>query len=276
MLALKKGSADPVVTKILRDHPDLREWEPWPLEATAEAAPAPAVAGSGGYAGSAPAAPVARATIKVEPVWKLTGSVASLLDALGMKGTEYWTQEECVDALKRYADSKQLWRQNNRKRIGLDDLLMQAACGDEEDASRGFSLEGLADHVLSNLKPYHRVTAPQGGAAGGFKVSTRPGKPPNVSIKAATRRGHPVTLAVGLEAYGVDLESFAGQLQKSLAASTAVETAPQLAVMVQGFLDEKLTDKVMELGVPAESIQNEVKKGQHQKKTKQATNIRKT
>merc|ERR1711974_383601 len=91
-----------------------------------------------------------------------------------------------------------------------------------------------------------------------------------------TRRGHSVTLVHGLEAYGVDLEALASTLQKALATSVAVEEATatcQPGIMVQGFWDQAVVDWLGRVGVPGESVQNQAKKGQTQKKAKQASNI---
>eukprot|EP00411_Alexandrium_monilatum_P045529 CAMPEP_0175445392 /NCGR_PEP_ID=MMETSP0095-20121207/59725_1 /TAXON_ID=311494 /ORGANISM="Alexandrium monilatum, Strain CCMP3105" /LENGTH=595 /DNA_ID=CAMNT_0016745621 /DNA_START=1 /DNA_END=1788 /DNA_ORIENTATION=- len=263
VLALKKGSADPVVTRICRDHPDVSSWRPWPRSATAEAA----AEGGGSEGGSGSAA----ATIAIETVWRPGARLAPLLDATGVQAPEdgCWTREQLAEVLKRYADAKDLWMKNNRKRMTLDELLSGLA--GEGDASS--HLDGLVDRTLRSLQVCHRVSTPQGGAQGGVRRTVRPGRPPVVQVRTDTRRGHAVTLAHGLEAYGVDMDALASCLQKALAASASVEREPQVAVVVQGFWDVAVADWMQRIGIPAESIQQQAKKGQQQKKTKQATNI---
>ncbi|CAK8987272.1 unnamed protein product [Durusdinium trenchii] len=143
-------------------------------------------------------------------------------------------------------------------------------------SGQSYSLDGLADDVLRTLPLCHRVTAPQGGAAGGFRRYVRPGKPPVVQVRTDTRRGHHVTLIHGLEAYGIDMQALAAELQKALASAATVEQASPTqvaAVMVQGFWDVAVAEWLGKAGVPAESILQQAKKGQQQKKAKQASNI---
>lgn len=272
-LALKKHSAEPIVTKVEFDHPDLREWQPWPRGSTAEAAEAAGEGGSGSGASSA------SARITVEAVFRIN-KCADLVGALGAGDAPasddgVWTREDLAQALKSYVDSRKLWMQNNRKRLRPDDLLLGLISSKDLNLGEnsGLPLDGLVDRVLSGLPACHRVTAPQGGAVGGVKVSVRPGKPPTVQVKTDTRRGHHVTLAYGLEAYGVEMEAFAALLQKALACSATVESQPQVAVMVQGFWDVAVVDWLTKVGIPEDSIQHQVKKGQQQKKVKQATNV---
>lgn len=272
-LALKKSSADPIVTRIFRDHPDLIQWKPWPKEVTAEAEEPK---------GTQEPSSLASASIKIEVVWRI-GKLKPLLEALKLEGPAdgCWTKEDCTEALKSYADSNTLWLKNNRKRIGPDSLLCSLLDSEPQASSSGsgFSLEGLVDHVVRSLPLCHRVTAPQGGAAGGVKCYVRPGKPPVVQVRTDTRRGHHVTLIHGLEAYGVDMQALAATLQKALASAAAVEEASPnqaAAVMVQGFWDVAAVEWLAKAGIPSESILHQAKKGQQQKKAKQASNIVKT
>lgn len=272
-IALKKNAAEPTVTKVFRDHPDVREWRPWPKSETAEAADVTTGSGEGKLS-----------SIEVEPVWRIA-KLKSLVDALGVEtakvmdeGDGHCTRSECSAALKNYADRKELWQKNNRKRIGLDDLLQGLVSGSKggDDWATAHSLEGLTDKILANLPPCHRVLVPQGGAIGGFKKSVRSGKPPVVQVRTDTRRGHSVTLIHGLEAYGVDMDALAACLQKALATSVAVEEASaqiQAGIMVQGFWDKACSQWLEKIGVPSESVQNAAKKGQQQKKVKQGSNI---
>lgn len=284
-LALKKGAADPVVTRIFRDHPDLREWKPWPKSVTAEATECVSGAeASGGYpsVGSG----VARlANIDVQSVWRLSKPVLALFESLSLEPPEdgCWTKADCVAVLRAYADRKELWLRNNKKRVGPDsflEALLGGGSGTQEDqhtsGGAGYSLDGLADNLLSRCSAAHRVAAPQGGAAGGVKRSVRSGRPPVVQVRTDTRRGHSVTLIHGLEAYGMDMDMLVTVLQKTLATSVAVEGASdstQAGVMVQGFWDVAVVDWLGKVGIPPESIQHQAKKGQQQKKVKQASNI---
>ncbi|CAE7253867.1 Eif2d [Symbiodinium natans] len=192
-IALKKSS-DPVMTRIFRDHPDVREWKPWPKHVTAEADEAPAEA-----AGKDATCP--SAAIQIEIVWKMI-KMKPIIEVLKteMPSDECWTREECLQAVKSYADARELWLKNNRKRIGPDGLLLAAMQHTQsEEPPSSLSLDALADNLLRTLPLCHRVTAPQGGAAGGVKTSVRPGKPPSVQVRTDTRRGHNVTLVHGLE-----------------------------------------------------------------------------
>lgn len=275
-IALKSNSPEPIVTRIFRNHPDVQEWQPWTAEATAEAAEG----GSDDKGGPS-------ATISVESVWKVA-KLAALLGVLGSSQAEVqdgvWTREDCLEALKRYADAKGLWLRNNKKRIGPDDLLQgligEAAVAEREGAL-SLSLDSVADCILGNLQAWHRVITPQGGAAGGLKTSIRSGKPPIVQIRNDTRRGHNVTLVHGLEAYGMDMEALAACLQKALATSASVEEASgsvQAGVLVQGFWEVSIMKWLEKAGIPQESMQQQGCKARaHQteskRKVKQATNI---
>lgn len=268
-IALKKNSPEPVVTKIFRDHPDVIEWKPWPRSATAEAEQS---SGAGGSSGAV-------ASIEVQPVWRVGAKAKPLLEALGGEGPGApedgcWSREECAQVCRLYADKKQLWAPNNKKRLAPDAVLqglLGAAAG-----GANLSLDGLVEQVLGGMKPAHRVAAPQGGAVGGIRRTVRDGKPPVVRVRTDTRKGHSVTLVHGLEAYGVDLEAFASCLTKALATSVAVEEAAptvEPGIMVQGFWDVAVVAWLGKVGVPTESVQHQAKKGQTQKKAKQATNI---
>merc|ERR1712232_328091 len=88
------------------------------------------------------------------------------------------------------------------------------------------SLDSLMDRILGKMQQAHRVTTPQGGAAGGFKKVVRNGKPPAVQVRTDTRRGHHVTLAHGLVVWyrhglvrGGPPKSFSLQLQRGIAAA---------------------------------------------------------
>lgn len=260
-IALKAKAPEPVVTKICRDHPDVREWKPWPRSETAEAAEPGDSKGSAG--------PVAR--VEVEPVWR-AAKLKALLEAVGSAPEDgCLSREECIEVLKRYADEKGLWQKNNRKRLAPDELLL-GLLGEDS----GLSLDGATDKLLGSLPACHRVAIPQGGAIGGMKRSVRQGKPPVVQVRTDTRRGHSVTLIHGLEAYGVDMEAFAACLQKALATSAVYEEQSsdhQAAIMVQGFWDQACAEWLGKIGVPAASVQATAKKGQQQKKVKQGTNI---
>ncbi|CAE7570676.1 Eif2d, partial [Symbiodinium pilosum] len=77
-------------------------------------------------------------------------------------------------------------------------------------------------------------------------------------------------------AYGVNMEAFASALQKALASAAAVEEAsPTQAagIMVQGFWDVAAVEWLVKVGIPQECVQHQAKKGQQQKKAKQASNI---
>ncbi|CAE7300816.1 Eif2d [Symbiodinium sp. CCMP2456] len=268
-IAMKKSS-DPVMTRIFRDHPDIREWKPWPKHVTAEADEAPAEAA--GKDANCPSA-----AIQIELVWKIV-KLKPILEVLKteMPLDECWTREECSQAVKLYADARDLWLKNNRKRIGPDPLLHSALQTQSEESAASMSPDAVTDNILRTLPLCHRVTAPQGGAAGGVKTSVRPGKPPSVQVRTDTRRGHNVTLIQGLEAYGVNMEAFASSLQKALASAAVVEEAsPTQAacVMVQGFWDVAVMDWLVKVGIPSECILHQAKKGQQQKKAKQASNI---
>lgn len=261
-LALKKGSSDPIITKIFRNHPEYIDWKPWHRDATEEA-----VSGT-----STDAVGNAAARITVESVWKAGKKLSGLLEAVpGSIEPEdgAWLPSDVSDLLKRYVDARDLWQKNNRKRFAPDGLLAPLLC------EGSFSLESATDHVVASMQPCHRVSVPQGGAAGGVKRTIRSGKPPAVQVRTDTRRGHAVTLVCGLENYGVDMEALAGLLQKALASSATVEQDPQLAVMVQGFWEVAVVDWLAKAGIPTESIQTTAKKGQKQKKTSVASNIRK-
>ncbi|CAK8987335.1 unnamed protein product [Durusdinium trenchii] len=251
-LALKKNSSDPIVTRIFRDHPDVTSWKPWPKEATAE------VEESKGTDSSP-----TEASIQIEVVWRI-GKLKPLLEELKTEAADgCWTREDCAAALKAYADSHELWLKNNKKRIGPDALLCSLISSElEVQSGQSYSLDGLADDVLRTLPLCHRVTAPQGGAAGGFRRYVRPGKPPVVQVRTDTRRGHHVTLIHGLEAYGIDMQALAAELQKALASAATVEQASPTqvaAVMVQGFWDVAVAEWLGKAGVPAESILQQVR-----------------
>lgn len=268
-IAMKKSS-DPVMTRIFRDHPDIREFKPWPKHVTAEADEAPAEAA--GKDANCPSA-----AIQIELVWKIV-KLKPILEVLKteMPSDECWTREECSQAVKLYADARDLWLKNNRKRIGPDPLLLSALQTPSEESAASMSPDAVTDSILRALPLCHRVTAPQGGAAGGVKTSIRPGKPPSVQVRTDTRRGHNVTLIQGLEAYGVNMEAFASSLQKALASAAVVEEAsPTQAacIMVQGFWDVAVMDWLVKVGIPSECILHQAKKGQQQKKAKQASNI---
>ncbi|OLP91097.1 Eukaryotic translation initiation factor 2D [Symbiodinium microadriaticum] len=191
-IAMKKSS-DPVMTRIFRDHPDIREWKPWPKHVTAEADEAPAEAA--GKDANCPSA-----AIQIELVWKIV-KLKPILEVLKaeMPSDECWTRDECFQAVKLYADARDLWLKNNRKRIGPDPLLHSVLQTPSEESAASMSPDAVTDNILRTLPLCHRVTAPQGGAAGGLKTSVRPGKPPSVQVRTDTRRGHNVTLIQGLE-----------------------------------------------------------------------------
>eukprot|EP00397_Hematodinium_sp_SG-2012_P019107 GEMP01019619.1.p1 GENE.GEMP01019619.1~~GEMP01019619.1.p1 ORF type:complete len:543 (+),score=145.64 GEMP01019619.1:93-1721(+) len=220
------------LTLIVRNHEELIEFEPWVLTEESEG-------------------DMSARCLRVEHVW----TVPERLKPLWNK--DVITAEECAERVKIYADKKDLWATNNRKRIGPDDLLRHEG-----------TVAVVSSKLLEDMKASHRVSESFGGET---KVKIRPGPPPKVQVRTCTRKGHNVTLVSGLDKYGVDLHLLCGDLKHKLAASTAVEGSD---IMVQGLWNETVSKLLADQwNVPLDAMDNKAKKALNEKKTKQATNI---
>jgi len=279
-------SGDVKVTSIVRNNQDLREFQPWPAEEEADFAGAIGGAAASGASGAAVGGGVDfAASVVMEPVWKLhPASVwAPVFQACSgaLETPEHASVDEVAAALKAYADAKELWQKSNRKKAALDGALraiLASGGASIEDFESGLPVPALAEKALERAgRPCHRATVPQRGAAGGNKVTIRPGHMPEVAVRTEQRRGHNVTLILGLEAYGVDLDRFAEAMKRTVASSTGVEPVAEgstlHAVMVQGFWDQAAMAKVVDAGIPKTAVKDYAKKGQVQKKEKQGTNV---
>jgi len=216
--------------RIRRDDENLSSFEPWELADEAEV-------------------DFSSRCLLVETVWVVPERLRTLWEK------QVITAEECDEGIRLYANSKDLWMANNRKRIGPDSLLQHEGV-----------VSVVGEKMRENMQASHRVSETFGGET---KVKIRPGHPPKVQVRTATRRGHNVTLVSGLHNYAVDLKLLCDQLKKRFAASTAVEDKD---IMMQGLWNnsvEKLL--VEEWNLPLDAVNNQAKL--KEKKIKQATNI---
>mmetsp|Transcript_82578 Transcript_82578/g.220760 ORF Transcript_82578/g.220760 Transcript_82578/m.220760 type:complete len:566 (-) Transcript_82578:7-1704(-) len=248
LLRMKPKGSEHLLVEISRKASDYTEFRPWPKDVTAAAVEDGASDGA-----------VAR--FQVEVLGKVAPSAAVLFG-----NVEFVTQEQVVSVLRDYANQKSLWAANNRKKVQGDEVLC-AVFGEAEVAG---TVEQLSAQFMKGCKKFHKVTAPQRGAAAGTKTSIRPGAPPKVTIRTDTRRGHAVTLVRGLDQYGLDAEELAAELKKVLAGSTTVEDGE---LMVQGFWDVALKNHLDKAGVPPDSLDVKAGSGKSQKKDKKASNV---
>mmetsp|Transcript_56466 Transcript_56466/g.121188 ORF Transcript_56466/g.121188 Transcript_56466/m.121188 type:complete len:566 (+) Transcript_56466:20-1717(+) len=248
LLRLKPKGSEHFLVEIVRKASEYAEFRPWPKDVTAAA----------GEEGGSDAA-VAR--FQVEVLGKLAPSAAVLFGK-----SEYVTHEQVATILRDYGNENTLWAANNKKKMQGDEVL----CSVFGEAEVVGTVEQLSTQFMKGCKKFHRVTAPQRGAAAGMKTSIRPGAPPKVTIRTDTRRGHAVTLVRGLDQYGLDADELAAELKKVLAGSTTVEDGE---LMVQGFWDVALKNHLDKAGIPPDSLDVKAGSGKSQKKDKKASNV---
>ena len=273
----KKGAAaaEPLLVSISRGSEQYRLFEPWPLSSTAEAAgDGPSLSGSRMAAPRVVLSDVFRPTEPMRPLYTQQGHTDR---------KAFYSHEQAIAILHACAvaaggDATRTLRPTDV--VTLDPLLADALYkGEASTVPTQLTWRELSKRYGSKLEPWVRV---HGGQL--EKPITRPGRePPVVRISTAQRRGHMVTLVDELEVLAIPPEQLAHALQAKLGSNATVSEmevksgAVKRQVMVQGLWDRAVEEVLSgEFGLPERCVQNtaESRKGMHQKKEKQATNVR--
>lgn len=141
-------------------------------------------------------------------------------------------------------------------RATADDLLRHAILnkGEAFPFEEGAPYEALLAKVLARCTRFVRLRAPWTPPEG----TVSRGDPTPVTVAAAKRRGHPVTVVGSVEALGLDPKDVASELQRRFQASTTVGEFPGAAgvvVVLQGDATERVAEMLAEkYGIPPKLI----------------------
>lgn len=163
-----------------------------------------------------------------EPLFGPTAALRPLFAALGL-AAEPQAFSDISAGLRDYVVQAQLVDSTDASMLVPDALLCDALGSRETRLAR----KDLAPALRGRLKPFHRFNSRTSDAA----PVVRAGPPPTLSVALQSRGGSRkvVTHVIGLEAFGVDLESAAAALRLRCAASTAVRAGDrQSELVIQG------------------------------------------
>jgi len=306
----KKGApsaGEPLLFAIGRGAHEYSSFEPWPIEATAEARGGAGSGGSGGSGGL-----VARMVLS--DVFRPLEGMRPLFEGQGhVDRKTYYTLADALDVLARHVAAARSGGiegggSSSGGAVGggrapaasdvivLDPLLADSlykGAGKSKGGGGGKEGAGAADVPVPTHLPYNEICArfkarlePWVRVTGGQleKPLMRPGhEPPTLTVQTQQRRGHMVTLVDELEVLSIEPEKLARALQAKLGAHATVYEAEvksgavKRSVMVQGLWDLAVSECLQrDFGVPVRCVHNLAadKKGMHQKKEKAATNVR--
>ncbi|KAI9759130.1 MAG: hypothetical protein M4579_002577 [Chaenotheca gracillima] len=159
-----------------------------------------------------------------------------------------------------YVESESLVDTTNRRLIKLNPFLANAVIDSNTPLDKQILAKGdvqrdtLVDRVIGSCSPYWAILR---GSETKDDVKPSSGKPPQVQILLETRSGNKtVTKLSGVEAYHIQPQSLAEELQKVCASSTSVSQLvgssprnPVMEVLVQGPQTKAVTKALEDRGL---------------------------
>lgn len=159
-----------------------------------------------------------------------------------------------------YIDSEELVSDTNKRLVNLDPILANAVFDgstplDREVLAKGsFPRDALIDRILKSCSPYHIILRNDETRD---SVKAKAGHAAKITIVLETRSGNKtVTKLSGVEAFHIQPQALADELQKTCASSTSVgqlagssPKKPVMEVMVQGPQKDAMIKALEKRGV---------------------------
>ncbi|OLL22236.1 Translation machinery-associated protein 64 [Neolecta irregularis DAH-3] len=163
--------------------------------------------------------------IEIRQLWKPTGKVSAVFEAVGKSKSGLYTAPEIREVLQLYIDREGLVDASNRRMVRLDSVLSAFV----DTAQLCVGRDVLVERALKSSAQYHALGAGK----------PQRGPPPRVKVVTEKRQGNKVVMRIAnLDAFGIDLGDVASELRVVCASSTSVGAAPgnlhAREVLVQG------------------------------------------
>ncbi|KAJ0972861.1 hypothetical protein J5N97_020820 [Dioscorea zingiberensis] len=199
-----------------------------------------------------------RSQFEVVEIYKSSTHVNPILTSVGADTGKYYSAPDASDIVFRYVEKESLVKPTNKAMVVLDATLCDALYKGTIKRGSSYPTEihkkDLGATFLNRMQVHHRVSR-------GNEVAVRKGAIKPVQIMSERRQGNKkVTKVSGLEAFLIDAELLASELQKKFACSTSVAELPgkkgQYEVLVQGGVIEDLAKHLVDhYGVPKRLIE---------------------
>ncbi|KAI9803491.1 MAG: hypothetical protein M1825_001834 [Sarcosagium campestre] len=178
----------------------------------------------------------------------------------------FFLASELRPIITAYVESESLVVPNNRRLIKLDPILANAVFDSNSSTDREVLAKGtvpretLIDRVIHECSPYWIILK---GNEGKDDAKPKAGAAPSIKILLETRSGNKtVTKVSGVEAYYINPQPLAEELQKTCASSTSVNQlvgsspkAPVMEILVQGPQTQAVTKALEKRGVNKQWIE---------------------
>ncbi|XP_039133842.1 LOW QUALITY PROTEIN: eukaryotic translation initiation factor 2D [Dioscorea cayenensis subsp. rotundata] len=199
-----------------------------------------------------------RSLFEVVEIYKSSSHVNPILTSVGADTGKYFSASEAIDIVFRYVENENLVKPTDKAIVVLNAILCDALYKGTIKKGSSYPTEihkrDLGVTFLNRMQVHYRVSR-------GNEAVVRKGVVKPVQIMSERRQGNKkVTKVSGLEAFLMDAELLASELQKKFACSTSVAELPgkkgQYEVLVQGGVIEDLAKHLMDhYGVPKRYIE---------------------
>lgn len=168
-------------------------------------------------------------TLNVVEVYKPSVHVNAIFTSVGADRGKLCTASEATDIVFRYVEQENLVKPTDRSTVVLDailcDALFKGAIKKGSMYPSEIHKKDLGSTFISRMQPHHIVTR-------GSDSVVRKGALKAIQIMTERRQGNKkVTRLSGLEAFLVDPEALASELQKKFACSTTVAELPGMLLL---------------------------------------------
>ncbi|KAL8848311.1 MAG: hypothetical protein Q9221_006665 [Calogaya cf. arnoldii] len=264
-----------VVVDIDFENPAIVNFVPYKLPRK-ETAGAEAGGGGGGKAITAEISPsdtsIGQKLSKID-LYKPKDQLAPVFAASQANHHALYLPTELRPIINAYIDAEKLVSNTNKRLVNLDPILANAVFDgsaplDREVLAKGsVPRDALIDCILKTCSPYHTILR---NSETRDTVKAKAGHAPKITIVLETRSGNKtVTKLSGVEAFFIQPQALADELQKTCASSTSVgqlagssPKKPVLEVMVQGPQKEAMIKALEKRGVNRQWVEvNDKTKG---------------
>ncbi|GJP32236.1 hypothetical protein CLOM_g16830 [Closterium sp. NIES-68] len=196
--------------------------------------------------------------LTVEEVFKPSHHVSAIFETVGLDPHGFYSPSAARDAALSYITLHSLTKPSDPSKVILDATLCDALYKGAIKKGTAYPTEchkrEVGPTLVRRMQAHHRVER------GGRSVVRKGGLVP-VQILVERRQGNKkVTRVTGLEAYLVEAEPLAAELQKKFASSTSVTEVPgkkgQQEVLIQGGVLDELARLLVDVhGIPKSHIE---------------------
>ncbi|EDO45078.1 predicted protein, partial [Nematostella vectensis] len=170
----------------------------------------------------------------IEEMFAVSAALVPIFSGFGYSKGSVLSMKQLRQVMTDYVRKNELVAEQDKRVVMLDPVLTSALINKNEEMEQ-LSWDALFSRVANKMNSCYKVTLP------GQDPIIKKGKIDPLEIKIEQRMGNKkVTLVRNLDAYGIDPQKFAHNIQLKAACSTAVSQlpgkhrAPGMQVMVQG------------------------------------------